>query len=354
MNLIKTVSIKALFANIIVLALYACSKKEPTVTPTPRSPALKDMYICGESTHPTSNKTVAKFWKNGVGTFLTDGANTSSAQAISVVGRNVYIAGYEIVNLYAVVKYWKNGVATTLSDGKKQVSVSAMTVSSSNDVYVGGYEINDAAITVAKYWKNDGSSVTLGDGVNNSYIIAMASSGTDVYATGYASVGIKTLSAKLWKNGVEVPLTSDGKANSYAQAMTLVGNDVYVAGGDDTASNARVKYWKNGISTLVTKDRGRKSAAGIAVNGNDVYIAGLDSIGPKYWKNGIATNLPITKKYIRSYTSIHLVGSDVYVFGNEQDGTKKIPKYWYNGSPEFILPDIEPSAMMYGACITTE
>lgn len=353
MSFRKTLQLKSLLAIFFVLCMCACSEKAQEVAPVASDPQLKDMYICGESVHPSTKKIVAKYWKNGVGTFLTEGTNVSSAAAITVVGRNVYIGGYESINNIQVAKFWKNGVATTLSDGKTSAKVSSIAVSIGNDVYVGAHQYNDAGVAVAKYWKNGTSPVILGDGVKGSYLQSITCSGADVYAAGYVEEG-QALGARLWKNGVVVNLASDGKANSYAESVISVENDVYVVGGEDTSSKARVKYWKNGASTHVTDGKSREVAADIAVNGRDVYIAGLDNIGPKYWKNGIATSLPITKKYVRSYTSLFLVGADVYVFGNEQDGAKIIPKYWLNGIPEFILPDIEPSAMMYGAFVTTE
>lgn len=354
MNFRRTIYIKAFLSFLLFFVLYACSKKGAKVEPAKTKPVLKDIYICGESAHLITKKTVAKYWKNGVGTFLTDGANMSSAAAIAVVGRNIYVSGYESVNNIQVVKLWKNGVGTSLSDGITSAQVSAMAVSSNNEVYVGGHQYNNSGVAIAKYWKNGALPVLLGDGIKGSYLTSIVCSGTDVYATGYVVEGDRILSAKLWKNGVAVMLAGDSKLNSYAQSVILADNDVYVAGGEDTSSKARVKYWKNGASTLVTDGKSREVAAAIAVNGADIYIVGLDNTGPKYWKNGIATSLPVTKKYIRTYTSLFLLGSDVYVFGNEQDGAKIIPKYWYNGIPEFILPDIEPSAMMYGAFVTTE
>src|SRR4051812_27294951 len=108
----QTVLFRA-FLICAMLGLSACAKKKEEVSPETKALEVKDIYTCGEGLNPSTNKIVAKFWKNGVATPLTDGTKTSVAKAIVVVDRDVYIVGEETVNTYQVVKYWKNGVATT-------------------------------------------------------------------------------------------------------------------------------------------------------------------------------------------------------------------------------------------------
>lgn len=66
--------------------------------------------------------------------------------------------------------------------------------------------------------------------------------------------------------------------------------------------NLVVKYWKNGIPTLLTDEKSSSSVAAIKVVGNDVYVAGIELNGSiniaKYWKNGIA--IPLTNGTINS------------------------------------------------------
>ncbi|MEJ7675202.1 MAG: hypothetical protein WKF59_21480 [Chitinophagaceae bacterium] len=68
----------------------------------------------------TGSKYVAKVWKNGVATSLTNGSADEFASSVYVSGTDVYVAGYESdVSGFGidVAKVWKNGVATSLTNG---------------------------------------------------------------------------------------------------------------------------------------------------------------------------------------------------------------------------------------------
>jgi hypothetical protein len=70
--------------------------------------------------------------------------------------------------------------------------------------------------------------------------------------TGPVSGGLNTV-ARHWKNGREIPL-SDGNSKVYANAIAINGNDVYVAGAEENAASNRVLcYWKNGVKTTLTQ-----------------------------------------------------------------------------------------------------
>ncbi|MEO7487309.1 MAG: hypothetical protein ABIU77_09415, partial [Ferruginibacter sp.] len=131
-------------------------------------------------------------------------------------GTSVYVAGYE----NKVAQYWKNGTVVMLGDPALNTVINSIVVVG-NDVYAGGYEINNnsSPVKVAKYWKN-GTGVTLTDvaGISNvPEINSMAVSGNDVYAAGHErnsnSIGI----ARYWKNGTAVSLS--GKSDSSRAAM---------------------------------------------------------------------------------------------------------------------------------------
>jgi hypothetical protein len=50
---------------------------------------------------------------------LTDGTNHAVANSVYVSGGDVYVAGYEYnASVKSVAKMWKNGVATALTNGK--------------------------------------------------------------------------------------------------------------------------------------------------------------------------------------------------------------------------------------------
>ena len=116
-----------------------------------------------------------------------------------------------------------------------------------------------------------------------------------------------------------------------------VSGDVYVAGYAGGAA-----YWKNGTLVSLTNGNIRANANDIAISGSDVYVAGWENNGTKleakYWKNGI----PVTLAGGSIATAIAVSGSDVYVAGYEyNDGTTfstSVAKYWKNGIP-IVLTD---------------
>ena len=83
-----------------------------------------DVYVTGAVTIGTHR--VAKMWKNGVATDLTDGTNDADVTDIFVSGTDVYISGSEINGGYSVAKFWKNGVATSLSNGSGNAGTSGL------------------------------------------------------------------------------------------------------------------------------------------------------------------------------------------------------------------------------------
>jgi hypothetical protein len=264
-------------------------------------------------------------------------------------GTSVYVAGYE----NKVAQYWKNGTVVMLGDPALNTVINSIVVVG-NDVYAGGYEINNnsSPVKVAKYWKN-GTGVTLTDpaGISNvPEINSMAVSGNDVYAAGHErnsnSIGI----ARYWKNGTAVSLS--GKSDSSRAAMingiAVLGSDVYCAGyetvlrvdGGTTYGVIVAKYWKNGtdIPLAGTSGFAPTSASSIAVVGADVYIAGYGSGGvnigqtARYWKNGALVILPTETINESAANAITVAGSDLYVAGYEIIAGKRVAKYWKNGA----------------------
>ena len=109
------------------------------------------VYVAGDA----DGENLATVWKNGVATFLRDSINYTNANSVFVLGSDVYVAGEEtfigpnpIWNVTSIAKVWKNGVETSLTDGTYNARASSVFVSGS-DVYVAGTDGR-----VAILWKN--------------------------------------------------------------------------------------------------------------------------------------------------------------------------------------------------------
>lgn len=145
----------------------------------------------------------------------------------------------------------------------------------------------------------------------------------DVYVMGY--IGNV---ATVWKNGVATSV-SDGKLFPYVNAGFVSGNDVYVAGSqytgpDPFGGNYYVPtLWKNGIKmsyNTVDDPFGKY----LYVSGNDVYQGGVVQVGAygqiTVWKNGKATPVNDGKNPC-SFIALYIAGTDVYVLGEEHNGS---------------------------------
>lgn len=237
-----------------------------------------DEYVAGYEYTP-EGEPVATYWKNGKAIRLTDGKTYAKAISICVSGSDVHVIG----NNGQQAIYWKNGVATAMEEGTK---LSAITVAGA-DVYMAGYQINEAGMYVATYWKN-GKAVPLTDGERSAEANAIAVTGNDVHVAGFAISDAGNEVAMYWKNNQPVILPK----GCGAKAITVSGNDVYVAGFDRNAAGTNNPvYWKNGKAEVLDAGKDGAGVNAIAVAGPDVYIAGyLDGIAT-YWKNGKAVSL---------------------------------------------------------------
>ena len=114
-----------------------------------------DVYVGGSESNGT--KFVAKVWKNGVATVLTDGAHRAAINSIYILNNDVYFTGTE--ESYGAV-VWKNGIKsnldqTTISEGSSVFAIET-------DVYVAGNTSGPQAVL----WKN-GQKEILGN--SNAY-----------------------------------------------------------------------------------------------------------------------------------------------------------------------------------------
>ncbi len=310
-------------------SVVSCKKNNDASADAPKA----SVYAAGYERASGSSNHVAKYWKDGVAITLSDSAHDAEASCMFINGSDIYVGGYEDNGTRNVAKYWKNGIATLLGNGVSSSSyVSSIFVSDGN-VFVLGSENG-----VPTYWRN-GVAIPVTNGAFQAEANSIFINGNDVYVAGYErNIGGHYV-AKYWKNGVETILSS---TTSYAAAyaISVSGNDVHVAGYEynPTSSNDVAKYWKvsNGgtpQSTILSDGTGDAYAEGIAVSGNDVYIAGLDEGNntAKAWKNGIATTLSTGGS--RTYAnSVFVYNNDVYYAGAGYNGTNWMSTYWKNGS----------------------
>jgi hypothetical protein len=258
---------------------------------------------------------IAKYWKNNSTTNLTNGTYDASATAITLVGTDIYTAGYEKNAAgKSVAKYWKNTTATNITDGNFNAITTSLAIIGS-DIYIAGYEKNAANINVAKYWKN-GIAINLSGGSKDAKATAITVIGSDVYVAGYELNAANINVAKYWKNGTAVIL-SNGIDATVANGIAVLGTDVYVVGGSWNYSfggdpRGIGKYWKNGVSTNLTTIG---AANAIFAKGTDIYITGCVNLVPTYWKNGISNSLTHNSSYFNIPTSISVLANKVYVTG---------------------------------------
>jgi hypothetical protein len=226
-------------------------------------------------------------------TMLTDSTVFSDANAITISGNDVYIAGFGPDS----PAYWKNGsIVNFPTTGYSEIYGIAV---SGSDVYISGLSSNSNS-EVATCWKN-GVRDTLTASPVNSMAISVAVNGNDVYVAG-STAGFLVNTAVYWKNGGQFNLTNS-TTTGFATGITLdANNNVYVCGGGEAISDnpstftiLPMLYWKNGVlvdSKMTYGNNSNLDYENIAVAGADVYVAGAFSDSAAYWKNDSLVQLP--------------------------------------------------------------
>jgi hypothetical protein len=132
-----------------------------------------DIYITGITETVAAGDLSVEYWRNGVFTKLTP-INSGSSKAsgdyyLAISNNDVYVAtsmtDFSTASPYfSYIIYWKNGQQVTVNNKGKSAIVTGIAVLG-NDVYLSGYEIVNS-LYYAKYWRNGQGSV-LSDGVYN-------------------------------------------------------------------------------------------------------------------------------------------------------------------------------------------
>lgn len=336
----------------------------------------QDIYTCGYGFNGI--KTVAKFWKNGAETLLTNGVYNAQAVSIDVIDSDVYVAGFETDKSgIEVAKYWKNGIEVLLGDATKSNSNATSITVVDNNVYVAGFDFtnadNKSGSSTAKYWKN-GVAISLSKNISAAKSIAVV--GPDVYIAGslneiLSSTSSSTITkAVVWKESKGVITVNylpyfpkktpdffvNQKRDSEANDIIVIGSDIYVAGrifestqkSPTTVSTKwNAKLWKNDLlidltdGTLYSSD-----ALGVTVAGSDVYVAGFEIntsiisnpllIG-KIWKNNgkaiTLTNITKSGKILAT----KVVNGDWFAVGNEESSKVFVSTVWRNETPSIVI-----------------
>jgi hypothetical protein len=100
----------AIICSLAIGSTTSCKKSNDS-----ENPKVTTVYAAGRVYNGT--RFVAKLWKNGMATNLTNGATDADAFSVFVSGNDVYVAGEESNGTKIVAKLWKNGVATNLTNG---------------------------------------------------------------------------------------------------------------------------------------------------------------------------------------------------------------------------------------------
>jgi hypothetical protein len=327
-NLTKTtISIGLFFCGLFFLS---CEKEMSKETGSLRPvDADVDVYVLGVEKDGTNSVTKYKYWKNGAEVTLPT-TRRSYLRSIYVSGDDVYVAGYQVAdNGNGIVTYWKNGSPVYVTDGSYDAIAFAITVSG-NDVYIAGTEgkfENDGYYIFPTYWKN-GKPVHLTSGSQDGGAFDITVLDNDVYVAGAESNGFGYF-ATYWKNGNPVIL-SDPFDAVVANSIAVANGTVYVAGTQYLSDGHTIgKLWKNGEDVHLT-DILNSSADYVAVSNNDVYVCTSGDQIAKYYKNGALVTLDSPGSFA---SAIAVNNENVYVAGSKSNGIHDIATYWKNGNP---------------------
>ena len=246
-----------------------------------------NIYILGKENN------VSKYWKNGVATILGSLAIVAS---MKISNNDVYVAGYESNGSKYLAKFWKNGEATTISNPVLDSFASEIAINGS-DVCVFFKEVSTTNTISHKLWKN-GLTTTLKSGMlfepggGNSKMIFEAN---NLHIVSFERLNnTEPIRRKIfyWKNEVITEITT-GINFSDCTDLKVIGSDVYILGlekNSGATGKLVLKIWRNGLPTALTDgatDADFSSSMFVSAN-NDIHTFN----GNQYFKNNVATTIP--------------------------------------------------------------
>jgi hypothetical protein len=289
---------------------YSCKKDQSVI--------VKDLtvYTAGFEFDGSSDRAV--YWKND--SIIQLSSLNSSAYDMAVSSSQIYVVGYEGLNKrYPVL--WTNGSKTILSDNP---GVATSIYVSGSDVYICGWEVNPVNL-VAFLWKNGVKTQFSSTGPSSASSVFV--SGNDIYVCGSSNGNIA-----VWKNGNLLPMLANQAFPSSSNSLFVVNSNFYCI-GDDFVNNTRNQYlWTNGVNRNLLSSDPSTTMNSIYCFGSDIYISGQDRNGGCYWKNGSRVQLGTSLSKAGNAYDICVNGNDVFVCGIESlNNSPNKPVYWKNG-----------------------
>ena len=329
----------ALIAGILLTC--ACKKDSPKVTPTPPPTAAIPgpfLYLGGS----TGSKGV--YWKISLSepsdSIIADTIQNATTITAMVISDSIrYMVG-------GSGGYWKNDSFVAIPNAS-QLNFLAI---SGTTVYTAGLDIS---INQAQ-WTNTTETGNLNNALDAIYsrvlwnfsLSGMALSGSDVLVSGswvvegqYGGPDSSVFSGfgVLFTNGVAQLLPYNnyslfgGILYPWTSGIAVSGNDIYVAGSlPDTVPIPKGGFWKNGVWNNI--NNGLFHPTAITSSDTNVVIIGYtytlpwnpSSMQAAYWQNGTLTPLNGTNAAM-----VALNGSDVYVLGQDNNNEFVV---WKNGT----------------------
>jgi hypothetical protein len=333
--------ISVLFSALTMFSCLDEVKMSPSTDPPPRGKDNKGIYISGTG-KDTNGGVVATYWKNGVptnlfATYPDAVVYNSSGFGMTISGNDIYVCGILYTSKGNYPIFWKNGHPTVLGPGNGEATAISVI---GNVVYVSGIVSDDNGFNYGVVWKN-GVISYLTEGEIYSSATTLVVSGQNVYVGGYLVQDGKTFAA-YWKNGTVRLLTSgDNFAN--VQSLAIAGSTVYAAGIE--LGNDAGKYWKNGEVVNLTDGSVKVMVSALYTSGSNVFAAGKRQTGEMWemvvWKNGNIVNAtPMTafdiqiQNIISTHSDVLVTGT--VIFRNENSSIYTDATLWTNGEPETL------------------
>ncbi len=176
-----------------------------------------NVYIAGIEKN-SNDLFVAKYWKNGTATTLSDGSKDAYAWSIAVAGNDTYVAGSETGTI-TTAKYWKNGTGVALTDGKYASSASQIILvtkeSSNNNADLSSLTVNQGTLTPAFSANATSYTVNVANNISN---ITVSATAADANAT-ITGTGNRTLN--VGDNTINVVVTAPDGTTKKTYAITV-------------------------------------------------------------------------------------------------------------------------------------